>query len=252
MELRILGSDGTWPGAGGVASGYLLHHDDHTVWMDMGTGTMASLQEHAGLRDVSAVVISHVHADHFVDLFPYFYARRYGEGGPAPRIPLFAPSGTEERIRAMLSDSGWEEFPEAFDLHEIEPGDDFETGPFRVRTARMAHPVPTLGVRYEADGAAFAYSADTGPTDALVDLARGAELLVAEATWLEDGTDRPPGLHMSATEAGRHAAQAEVGRLILTHIHPEIDRQVSREEAASEFDGPVADAVRAARWEVGE
>ena len=252
MEVRILGSDGTWPGPGGAASGYLVRHDDHTIWMDMGTGTMASLQEHVGLLDVDAVVISHVHADHFVDLFPYFYARRYGEGGPAPTIPLIAPTGTRHRIQAMLSDSGWEEFPGTFDLRELEPGESFETGPLRVRTVRMAHPVPTLGLRYEADGVVFAYSADTGLADGLVDLARGADLLVAEATWLDDGSDRPPDLHMTAREAGRQAARAEVGRLVLTHIHPENDRDVAREEAASSFDGPVTDAVRAARWEVGE
>lgn len=251
MEIRVLGSDGTWPGAGGVASGYLVEHDGFRIWMDMGTGTMARLQEHVPLRDVQAVVVSHVHADHFVDLFPYFYARLYGGEAPAPKIPLFAPTGTTERVRGMLSDSGWEEFPRVFDLHEIVPGDPFEAGPFRVRTAEMAHPIPTMGLRFEVDSGAFAYSADTGATPALVDLGQGADLLVAEATWLDDGTDRPPGLHMSAREAGEHAARAEAARLVLTHIHPDVDRAASREEAARAFDGPITDAVPSQRWEVG-
>ena len=252
MEITVLGSDGTWPGAGGVASGYLIHHDGFRIWMDMGTGTMASLQEHVGFREIDAVVVSHVHADHFVDLFPYFYARRYGEAAPAPQIPVFAPTGTRERVRAMLSDSGWEEFPMVFDLREIEPGSGFEVGPFRVRTERMAHPIPTLGLRYETDGRAFAYSADTGPSPALVDLAKDADLLFAEATWLDDGIERPPDLHMCAREAGEHAARAAVGRLVLTHIHPEVDRAAARAEGSGPFDGPVADAVRSARWVVGE
>lgn len=251
MELTVLGSDGTWPGAGGVASGYLIRHQDFRIWMDLGTGTMASLQEHVGLREIDAVVVSHVHADHFVDLFPYFYARRYGGEAPAPQIPVFAPTGTRERVRAMLSDSGWEEFPAVFDLREIEPGTGFEVGPFRVRTEPMSHPIPTLGFRYETDGRVLAYSADTGPTPILVDLAKGADLLIAEATWLDDGIERPPGLHMSAREAGEHAAQAGAGRLVLTHIHPDVDRAASREEAAAAFDGPIADAARSQRWEIG-
>lgn len=243
MELVVLGCDGTWPSPGGAASGYLLRHEGFTVWTDLGTGTMANLQTHVDLLDVGAVVVSHVHSDHFVDLFPYFYARRYGGPEPAPPIPLFAPPGTDERIRAMLSQAGAEEFDVCFTLHEVEPGEGFEAGPFRVRTARMAHPIPTLGLRFEVGGASVAYSADTGPTEMLVDLARGADLLIAEASWQEDGTEYPPGVHMTAREAGEHARKAEVGSLILTHIQPIFSRERSREEAAGEFDGDVTDVV---------
>lgn len=251
MEVTVLGSDGTWPRAGGAASGYLIRHDGFTVWQDLGTGTMANLQRHVDLLEVDAVAVSHVHADHFVDLFPYFYARRYGASTPAPRIPLVVPTGTEARIRAMLSDAGWEEFPVSFELLELEPGSGVELGPFRVATARMAHPVPTLGMRYEADGAAVAYSADTGPTDELVKLARDADLLIAEATWLADGKDYPPDLHMTATEAGEHAVAAGAARLMLAHIQPINDPDHSREEAAAAFDGPVDVARPGARWEPG-
>ncbi|HEX6263308.1 MAG TPA: MBL fold metallo-hydrolase [Actinomycetota bacterium] len=251
MELTVLGSDGTWPRADGAASGYIVSHDGFVVWQDMGTGTMAHLQRHLGLLDVDAVIVSHVHADHFVDLFPYFYARRYGAATPAPSIPLVVPTGTEERIRCMLSQAGWEEFPDSFQLHEIEPGAGLELGPFRVSTARMAHPVPTLGVRYEADGVALAYSADTGPTDELVDLARGVDLLVAEATWLEDGKDYPPDLHMTAKEAGEQAAKADAGRLMLAHIQPIFDPDHSREKASEAFEGAVDVARPDVRWEAG-
>lgn len=251
MEVTVLGSDGTWPGAGGAASGYLVRHEGFTIWMDMGTGTMANLQRHAALLDVGGVVVSHVHADHFVDLFPYFYARRYGAAEPAPTIPLVVPSGTKDRIAAMLSQAGLEEFPVAFDVREIAPGVALEIGPFAVRTALMAHPVPTLGVRYEANGAALVYSGDTGPTDELVELARGADLLIAEATWVEDGIAYPPDLHMRARETGEHAARAGVGALMLTHIHPTIERARSVEEAASAYDGDVTDAVHGSTRRVG-
>lgn len=250
MEVTVLGSDGTWPGPGGAASGFLIRHGGFTVWADMGTGTMANLQRHVGLLDVDAVVVSHVHADHFVDLFPYFYARVYGRPEPAPRIPLFAPPGTGDRVRAMLSQSGAELFPSCFETREIEPGDPFEAGPLRVGTARMAHPVPTLGLRFEVDGAVLTYSADTGPTDRLVDLASGADVLIAEATWLEDGTAHPPDLHMTARQAGEHARRAEVASLVLTHIQPSTSRERSIEEAARAFGDRVTDAALGSTREV--
>jgi len=251
MEVTVLGSDGTWPRADGAASGYLIRHDGFALWQDLGTGTMANLQRHVDLREVDAVAVSHVHADHFVDLFPFFYARRYGGPTPAPRIPLITPSGTESRIRAMLSEAGWEEFPVCFELLEVEPGTGLDLGPLHVATARMAHPVPTLGMRYEADGVAVAYSADTGPTEELVELARGADLLIAEATWLADGKDYPPDLHMTAKEAGEHAASAEATSLMLAHIQPIYDTDHSREEASAAFDGPVEVARPDARWGPG-
>src|SRR5437773_12378773 len=130
MELIVLGAGGGWAAAGGAASGYLVRHDGFTLWVDAGTGTLANLQEHAKLADVGAVVISHRHFDHFVDLYPYFLARCYPTSGRLPVQPLFAPPGMFEhalQLEPQLTD--------AFDARVVEPGEDFEVGPFRVRTA---------------------------------------------------------------------------------------------------------------------
>jgi len=233
MELIVLGAGGGWAMAGGAASGYLLRHDGFTLWLDAGTGTLANLHEHAKLTDVGAVVISHRHFDHFVDLYPYYLARSYPISARLPAHPLFAPPGMFEhalQLEPQLTD--------AFDAQVVEPGEGFEVGPFRVRTAPMRHPVPTLGMRIEADGVAMAYTADTGPTGALVELARGADLLLSEATWFE----RPPTadhFHLTPTEAAEQASQAGVGRLILTHSWPTNDRRLMAEAAEAAFDGPV-------------
>jgi ribonuclease BN (tRNA processing enzyme) len=126
-----------------------------------------------------------------------------------------------------------------FELHEVEPGETFEAGPFTVRTALMRHYVPTLGMRIEAGGASIAYSADTAPTDSLVTLASGADVLVAEATLAaRDGAET---LHLSAVEAGEHAAGADVGRLMLSHLRAERDRAAERAAAAFRGDIRVAE-----------
>ncbi len=251
MELTVLGSDGSWPGPGGAASGYLIRQAGFTVWTDLGTGTMANLQRHVGLLEVDAVVVSHMHADHFVDLFPYYYARVYGGPEPAPPLPLFVPPGATARIRGLLSDAGAGPFLACYQVTEVEPGNSFEAGPLHVRTAPMTHPVPTLGLRFEAEGESVAYSADTGPTDRLVELARGADVLLAEATWQEDGTAYPPDLHLTARQAGEHARRAEVRSLILTHIQPSLVRERSLEEAAAEFEREVALAEMGSTRTVG-
>jgi ribonuclease BN (tRNA processing enzyme) len=125
-----------------------------------------------------------------------------------------------------------------FDVHVIQPGDEFRAGPLSVSTAAMRHPVPTLGMRIEANGSALAYSADTGPTDELVRLAKGANLLLCEATFLDPG-DGSPDIHLAAKEAGDHATRAGAGQLILTHIWPTNDRDAALEKARSAFDGQV-------------
>ena len=113
----------------------------------------------------------------------------------------------------------------------------------------MRHTVPTIGVRAEAGGRAVAYSADTGPTDELVRLARDADVLVAEASYQGTREDLPP-IHLTARQAGEAAASAGAKRLVLTHLRPYLDWDVSREEAAAAFDGQVETARDNARIEV--
>lgn len=231
MRITVLGSHGTWPRAGGAASGYLLSEGGFQVWLDAGTGTLARLQEHVDPFEVDAVIVSHRHFDHFLDLYPYFFAR-WSEG--RPRLPLYAPPGMFEHAMKIEESLGL-----AFEPRDIPPGTSFEVGPFRVESAPMRHPVPTLGMRFSSNGTAFAYSADTGPSDELVRLARDADLLLSEATFL--GPENPaPDYHLTASEAGEHAARARVGRAVLTHIRPLNDRDAVREEASRPFDGDLA------------
>jgi ribonuclease BN (tRNA processing enzyme) len=230
MELIVLGSHATWPRAHGAASGYLVRDDGFTLWVDAGTGTLAKLQEHAEPFAVDAILVSHRHFDHFLDLYPYSFARR-SNPEPLPKVPLFAPPGMFEH--AMRIEDG---LADTFDPRAVEPGLTFEAGPFRITTAAMKHPVPTMGMRIEAAGTVVAYSADTGPSEGLVELAAGAHLLLCEATWVRGGAG-PPDLHLGADEAADHAKRAGAGRLVLTHIGPRNDRAEVWDVARASFDG---------------
>ncbi len=244
MDLTILGSGGGWSLPGGAAAGYLIRHEGFNLWVDAGTGTLANLQQHVPIADVDAVVISHRHFDHFVDLYPYYLARCYPVADRMPTQPLLAPPGMFEHALQLEPD-----LTKAFDLRVVEPGTTFQAGPFEIRTAPMRHPVPTLGMRIVADGAALAYSADTGPTDALIALAHGADVLLCEATWLAVPPTAEP-FHLTPTEAGQQAARAEAGRLVLTHIWPTNDRQTTRHLAEAAFGGPVTIAEEGLRVEL--
>ena len=238
MNVTVLGAHGTWPSAGGATSGHLIQQDESSLLVDLGTGCLANLQRHAGLFDVDAVVISHSHPDHLTDLYIYLMARMFSPERPA-RIPLILAPTVLDRFSPLLSDDSADmKVAEVFEIKVVEPFEEVHVGPFTIHTAPMAHSVPTFGVRVEAGGAALAYSADTGPAGEIVELSRRTDLLIAEATWQEDGAPRPP-IHMTAREAGEVAERAGVDELMLTHIRPYLDRERSREEAAGAFGGEV-------------
>ena len=248
MELIVLGASGTWPNAGTATSGYLVRHDGFNLWMDAGTGTLANLQKHIDIPDIDAIVISHEHPDHFVDLYPCFYAWHYGELGRAG-LPVFVPTDFTQKLADVVSIDSQVVMRTAFAFTELAPGEGFEVGPFRVKTEPMAHlGLPALGFRLEADGEVLAYTGDTGPSHHVEDLARNADLFLSEATW-QDRDDLMP-FHLSSRQAAMHAREAGVGKLVLTHIWPALDHEVSTAQAVEEFSGPVNSAVEGATYGV--
>jgi ribonuclease BN (tRNA processing enzyme) len=248
VELTVLGMSGTWPPAGGATCGYLLSHDGHFVWLDAGTGTFSRLQQHIAIDDLDAIVISHGHPDHFVDVIPCFYARHYGGLG-TPGLPFYSPEGFVELASLLVSESGRNVMAEAYRFTTVRGGDVFSVGPMSFEVREMTHiGVHAMGYRVQAGGSTFAYSGDSGPSDAVIELARGADVFLAEATY-QDSSEILP-FHFSATQAGEHAAAAGVGRLILTHLTPGLDPEVSRGEAAAAFDGPVEVAFEGMKIEM--
>ena len=199
MELTVLGCAGTYPGPAGACSGYLVEAEGYRLLLDVGNGVLGPLQEHASLLGVDAVLVSHLHADHVVDLVPYAYARHYHPSGSAPQIPVLGPSGTRDRV-AGLFDGPPGALDRTYSFSPLVPGR-FELGPFLVGVERMNHPVETFGVRVEHGGGVLAYSADTDETEALDRLAAGAGVFLCEASFLH-GHSNPRGVHLTGRQAG--------------------------------------------------
>ncbi|MEO6715576.1 MAG: MBL fold metallo-hydrolase [Mycobacteriales bacterium] len=233
MKVTVLGSAGTFPSAESACSAYLVEHDGFQLLLDMGNGSLGALQRYAGLLAPDAVFLSHLHADHCVDLLNYSYARRWHPEAPPP-ITVHGPLGTSERLQD-IGGSSVGGFAGVYDFARTTEGSS-AIGPFAITLAKAAHPVETYSIRLDAGGASLVYSGDSGPTEALVANARDADLLLCEATW-EHGADHPRDLHMTAREAGEHAHRANVGTLLLVHTTPFTDDDTLREQAAAEYDG---------------
>jgi ribonuclease BN (tRNA processing enzyme) len=231
-----VGWSGSFPGPESPASCYLIDTGDFRLVLDVGNGALGALQRYTGLADVDAICLSHLHADHCLDMCGYSVFQNYHPDGPQPRIAVYGPPGTAERLsRALGSDHLG--MADAFDFTSLTPGQ-IEIGPLRITTAHVNHPVETFGFRIEHAGQVLAYSADTGPCDELVELARGADVLLSEASFT-DGPGLPADLHLTARQAGEHAARAGAGELVLTHLVPWNDPATCLEQAREAFSGPL-------------
>jgi ribonuclease BN (tRNA processing enzyme) len=236
MQVTIVGWSGSFPGPDSPASCYLIDTGDFRLVLDLGNGALGALQQYLDVSTIDAICLSHLHADHCIDMTGLSVVQNYHPAGPRPRIPVYGPAGTEGRLsRALGSDHLG--MADAFTFTTLRPGT-IEIGPLRITTGRVSHPLETFGFRIEHEGQSLAYSADTGPCAELVRLAAGADVLLSEASFL-DGPGQPPDLHLTARQAGEHAARAAVGELVLTHLVPWHDRADSMEQAAASFGGPL-------------
>lgn len=243
-RLVVLGSCGAWPEPGGACSGYLVEHRDYRVVLDLGYGTLTRLLEVLGSTaadELDAVVVSHHHPDHMVDVHGLFRARWFGHRD-APPLPLYATPKVWD-VLTTLEDGDDTGLRHVFDPHVL-PGAPYRLGPFELSSVSLPHFVPNAGVRLAAPDLVVAYTGDTGPDPALVDLGRDADLYVMEATGRDQQPGTPPAaagprLHLRANEAGDAASGAHAHRLLLTHFWPGNDRLQSAEAAASAYGGEV-------------
>lgn len=237
MRLTILGSAASYPGAGRACAGYLVSSEDTDILLDCGNGTLANL---AGLMDptrLSALFISHGHIDHFADLYALQAALRYSPDGPLPPLPMYLPAGLFERMGAVLSDHGRRELSQAFGAHEFVVGEPVRIGELVVTALPVDHVPDTFALVVEGDGTRLCYTSDTRLGDEVRAAARGAGVLLAEATLPPEYAGRAP--HMTPAEAGTLATEAGAHTLVLTHLWPTVDRDAAAEAAAGQFGGRV-------------
>ena len=252
MRLTVIGSSGSYPGPDSAASCYLLEAEqDGRTWrilLDLGSGALGSLQRYASAESIDAVFLSHLHADHCLDLCGYYVMRKYHPRGPMPRLPGWGPAHTARRMAKAYDLDEDPGMNQEFDFR-THHGGAVQVGPFTVTAREVLHPVPAYALRVEAGGRTFAYSGDSGRCHALEDTARDVDLFLCEASFME-GAPNPPDLHLTGVEAAKTATVAGARRLLLTHIPPWHDRQLVLAEALGAFEGHVDLAVSGNTYEV--
>lgn len=249
MRLTVVGCSGSFPGPDSPASCYLLEADGFRVLLDLGSGALGALQRHTDIYGIDAVLLSHLHADHCIDLCAYYVARRYRPEGAAPPLVVHGPAGIARRI-ASAAGTDVDGLGDAFDVRPWRPDVPHAIGPMRVTVSRVEHPDESYAMRIEHEGAVLTYSGDSSSSDALVTLARDADLFLCEAAFHEGRDDGVEGLHLTGRGAAEHATRARAKSLLLTHLPPWNDPQRTLAEARSAYDGPCELAVTGATYDV--
>lgn len=244
MRLVVVGCSGSLPGPSSPASSYLVQAEHEgrswSLVLDLGNGALGQLQRFVDPTCVDAVLISHLHPDHFADLCGLYVMLRYLPGREAARsVPVHGPEATARRVALAYGGAESDGIGEQLDFVALGDRCSFDVGPFRVTPLRVNHPVEAYGFRLEADGKVLAYTGDTDSCAALRPLLTGATLVLADSAFV-DGRDSTRGIHLSGSRAAQAAVAAGgVQRLMLTHLPPWNDPEVCRAQAAALWPGDV-------------
>jgi ribonuclease BN (tRNA processing enzyme) len=261
LQVTVLGKSPSWQDAAGACSGYLIQEGELKLVLDCGNGVFSKLRSVLDYRLIGEVLISHLHADHFLDLVPFSYALANAVRTDAPgngsgvraRPSLRVPAGGHQVLRRIVGSWGSEHLiDDAFQITEYEPDDVLTLGPLQVRFREVPHFIRSHAVELATGGTGghrFVFGADCAPNDALVEFAREADVLMVEATLPEpeQGPDRG---HMTPREAGEHGAAAHARRLVLTHYSDEMDPSWAAAEAADSYGGRVELAYEGAVYDL--
>lgn len=232
MQLTALGSSGAYPTLFNPSSGYLVELAGFRILLDAGYATFPALLKHIVPGAIDAVIVTHGHPDHCADLNPLLRARALGGGSPDP-LPLYCPPHALDAVLALDRPGMLDPF---YDLREFSPGKMLHIGPFTVDTRLLPHWLPNAGIRLNDS---LVYTGDTGPSPLIADLAQGADILIADASYPRRVPAGSEEFLSSALEAGQHATAAGVEKLILTHVMPGIDSGDALLAARRTFDGEV-------------
>jgi ribonuclease BN (tRNA processing enzyme) len=250
VRVVALGGSAAGPNTGAGCAGFLITGGDTSVVIDLGPGTLLELRKHVDYRALDAIVISHYHLDHILDLGALRFLAKYNPVPMDRKIPLWVPPGSGTRFAqwgTVFGDPSEGDFLEAvFDVAEYDPTQSLAIGNLTIGFVRTVHPAPAWAMRVSgSDGGDFGYTADTGPA-AMRDLAeffRGVALLTCEAT--EPADPRPwngSRGHLTPGEAGQLATAASAKTLMLTHRWEELGLERGADEAQSTFGSPVLTA----------
>ncbi|MEV5842053.1 MBL fold metallo-hydrolase [Streptomyces sp. NPDC051985] len=233
LSLTVLGTASPHPRPGRPCSGYLLRGGGAEVWVDAGTGTFAELQRHTDPARLTAIWISHLHADHSADLLAAAYAYAFGGMTPAAPIPVYAPQDCPPRLAAFLGRPDVGFLRGVFDFRPLYDGHSVRHWNLRLTARAVAHGTEAYGLRAECQGSVLAYSGDSGPCDALTELAARADVFLCEAD-LDEHRDGER-VHLTPEDAGRFARDAGARELLITHVGPALTREMAAARAGVVF-----------------
>lgn len=252
MRLTVVGCAGSFPGPDSAASCYLVEADDASgrtwrVVLDLGSGALGVLQRHVDPATVDLIGLSHLHPDHMADLCGlYVFLKYHPRGGRPRRVVVHGPFGTASRVADAYGLEPGETMADHLTVHAWQPGHPVAVGPLTLTPVAVEHPVPAYGVRVEgpAEGdpsrrVVLAYTGDTDACPGLDELAAGADVLLAEAAFVEGRDDAVRGIHLTGRRAGEAAARGSAARLVLTHIPAWNDAADAVTEAREVYPGPI-------------
>jgi ribonuclease BN (tRNA processing enzyme) len=240
--LTVAGSSCSIPRPDRACSSYLVDDGETPIVLDLGTGAFANLRRYVDYDRLGAVVISHMHADHFLDLIPLRYALRYGPRQRARKLPVYLPPGGLATLKTLVSafaDEGGDFLSDVFALDEYDPAATLAIEGATLRFAHTAHYVPAFAIRWDEGGASLTYSADTAPDERVVELARESDVFLCEATLLHGEVEAGMRGHSSARDAAEMARAAGVRQLILTHYGGESTSRDLDEAARAVYHGEI-------------
>ena len=239
----MLGKSPAWQDAGGACSGYLVESGETALLVDCGPGVLSRLRVRRDYASLDAVVISHLHADHILDLVPYASALTYsprGAAGGLPRPALLGPPGARRQFASLGLGAGMgaDHVDGPFDVREYDPDGTLAVGELRLRFRLVPHYIPAYAIEVTDGRVRLTFGADCGPNPALPAFARDTDLLLVEATLLTPDPSDPPG-HLTPREAGEMGRLAGARRLVVTHYSDEVDAALVRTEATEGFGAAV-------------
>lgn len=235
LSVTVNGSSGGYSGAGSACSSYLLRSGDDMMVLDLGSGSLGNLLKCTGPDGIGTVALSHLHFDHYADIFGLLTARRFWEQ-QLPPLEVIAPSDALDKLAAPIAPKNREELKQLVNIRTFL--DEIDLNGIKIQAAPGVHTCESWIMRIDMSGKTICYSGDTEMCDNLVKMAEGVDLFICESTFTGEFEEPMQG-HLSATQAGQTATEAGVGRLILTHLWPTLCRSRAVEEAGKVFNGKI-------------
>lgn len=243
LRVTVCGSSCSIPRPGRACSSYLIEGNGTAFVADLGSGALANVLRSRSAESLDAVVISHMHADHFLDIVPLRYALKYGPRTNDRKVALYLPPDGEVMLRRLVAafdgDAGSDFLGDVYDVRTYDPAAALQIGAAALHFAPTQHFIPTFAIRAQIGAAAVTYSSDTAPSDSVVTLARGSQAFLCEATLGIGEEDLEARGHSSAREAAGMAARADAARLVLTHYAATATPAEIARSAASAYGGPI-------------